>query len=85
MYSVGVDNIRGFVIKHCTDILVPALKRIFNLSLSQQYFPTLWKQEAIVPVLTKATLHLLAITDRHLFFIILSKLSEFVIHDHISH
>jgi hypothetical protein len=48
---VGVDDIPGFMIKGCTDIFVPVLKHIFDLSLSQQHFPILWKQAAIVPVL----------------------------------
>jgi hypothetical protein len=39
--SVGVYDIPGFIIKGCTDIFVPVLKHIFNLSLSHQYFPTL--------------------------------------------
>ncbi|PNF20051.1 hypothetical protein B7P43_G05268 [Cryptotermes secundus] len=33
--SVGVDDIPGFIIKGYTDIFVPILKHIFNLSLSQ--------------------------------------------------
>jgi hypothetical protein len=37
--SVRVDDIPGFIIKGCTDIFVPVLKHIFNLNLSQQYFP----------------------------------------------
>jgi hypothetical protein len=40
---------------------VPILGHIFNLSLSQLYIPTAWKQMAIVPVLKKAPLPLLAI------------------------
>jgi hypothetical protein len=51
--SVEVDDIPGFEIKGCTDIFLPVLKYIFNLSLSQQYFPTLWKLVAIVLVLKK--------------------------------
>lgn len=51
--SVGVD-IPGLIIKDSTDIFVSVLKHIFNLSLSQQYFPTLWKEAAIVPVLKKS-------------------------------
>jgi hypothetical protein len=47
--SLGVDAIPGFIIKGFTDIFVPVLKHMFNLSLSQQYFLTLWKQAAIVP------------------------------------
>jgi hypothetical protein len=51
--STGVDDIPGFIIKGCTDIFVPLLKHIFNLSLAQQYFPTQWTQAAIVPVYKK--------------------------------
>jgi hypothetical protein len=42
--SVGLDDIPGLVIKGCSDAFVPVLKHIFNLSLSQQCFPTPWKQ-----------------------------------------
>jgi hypothetical protein len=43
------------LIKARTDIRVLVLKHIFNLSLSQKYFPTSWKQAAIVPVLKKGS------------------------------
>jgi hypothetical protein len=36
--SVGVDDIPGFIIKGCTNIFVPVLKHIFNISLSRQYY-----------------------------------------------
>jgi hypothetical protein len=42
--SAGLDGIPGFIIKGCTDIFVPLLKYIFNLSLSQQLFPSSWKK-----------------------------------------
>jgi hypothetical protein len=51
--SVGLDNIPGFVIKGCSDILVPVLKHIFNLSVSQQRFLALGKQAAVVPIYKK--------------------------------
>jgi hypothetical protein len=51
--SVGLDGIPSFVVKSCCEIFVPVLRFIFNLSLSQNTFPNLWKQEAIVPVLKK--------------------------------
>jgi hypothetical protein len=35
---IGVNDISGFIIKWCTDIFVPLLRNIFNLSLSQQIF-----------------------------------------------
>jgi hypothetical protein len=33
--SVGVDDTPSFIINGCTDIFVPVLKHIFNLSLSR--------------------------------------------------
>jgi Notch-like protein len=51
--SVGLDDIPGFVIKGCSEIFVPVLKHIFNLSLTQHNFPTVWKQAAVVPVFKK--------------------------------
>jgi hypothetical protein len=44
--SDGLDDIPGLVIKGYSDNFAPVLKHISNLSLSQQYFPTLWKQAA---------------------------------------
>lgn len=51
--SVGIDNIPAFIIKGCSDIFVPVLKFIFNLSLCQRSFPNLWKQTAVIPVFKK--------------------------------
>jgi hypothetical protein len=50
---VRLDEILCFVIKGCCEILVPVLRFIFNLGLSQNTFPNLWKQAAIVPVFKK--------------------------------
>jgi hypothetical protein len=61
--SVGVDDIPGFIIMGVTNIFVLVLTHIFNSSLFQQYFPTLWKQAAIFAVLKTTTVPLLAITD----------------------
>jgi hypothetical protein len=52
--SVGLDDIPSFVIKVCSEIFVPVLKHIFNISLTQHYFPTVWKQAAVVPVFKKS-------------------------------
>jgi hypothetical protein len=49
-WTVGLDGTPSFVIKGCSEIFIPVLKHLFNLRLSQQYFPTEWKQAAIVPV-----------------------------------
>jgi hypothetical protein len=51
--SVGLDDIPSFVIKGCSEIFLPVLKHIFNLSLTQNYFPTVWKQAAVVPIFKK--------------------------------
>jgi hypothetical protein len=51
--SVGLDDIPSFVTKGCSEIFVPVIKHIFNLSLTQHYFPTIWKQAAVVPVFKK--------------------------------
>jgi hypothetical protein len=51
--SVGLDGISSFIIKGCSDIFVPVLKFIFNLSLFQNAFPNLWKQAVIIPVFKK--------------------------------
>jgi hypothetical protein len=50
---MGLDDIPAFVIQGCSEIFIPILIFIFKLSLSQQQFPTLWKQAAIVPVFKK--------------------------------
>jgi hypothetical protein len=83
--SVGLDNIPGFIIKGCAPIFVPIFKHIFNLSLSQQYFPTLWKQAAVVPIPKKGNS---ASVNSYRPISILnnfSKLFEFLVHDHASH
>jgi hypothetical protein len=51
--SVGLDDIPVFVINGCSEIFMPVLKFIFNPSLSQQQFSTLWEQAAFVPVFKK--------------------------------
>jgi hypothetical protein len=47
---VCCHRIPSFVIKGCSEIFFPVLKFIYNLSLSQQKYHTLWKQAAAVPV-----------------------------------
>jgi hypothetical protein len=49
----ALDGISSFAIKGCYKIFVPVLKFIFKFSFSQQTFPALCKQAAIVPVLKK--------------------------------
>jgi hypothetical protein len=72
-------------IKGCSDIFVPVLKHIFNLSLSRQYFPTLWGQAAIVPVFKKGNSASLCNYRPISILNNCSEVFEFVIHDHVSH
>ncbi|PNF19791.1 hypothetical protein B7P43_G14658 [Cryptotermes secundus] len=81
--SVGTDGIPNFVIKGCSEILVPVLRYIFNLSLSQNSFPKLWKQAIIVPVFKKGKTS--SVRNYRPIAILnnFSKVFEFIIHDHI--
>jgi hypothetical protein len=38
--SIELDGIPAFIVKVCIDIFIPLLEYIFNLSLSQQLFPS---------------------------------------------
>jgi hypothetical protein len=82
--SVGLD-IPGFVIKGCSAVFIRILRRIFNLSLTQQHFPTAWKEAPLVPVFKRAN-HAAASNCRPISILNnLSKLLEFIIHDHVLH
>jgi hypothetical protein len=53
--SVGPDGIPSFINKACSEIFVPVLKHIFNISLSNGGFPSLWKEAAVVPIFKKGS------------------------------
>jgi hypothetical protein len=83
--TVGLDDIPGFVIKRCSVIFIPTLRHIFNLSLTQQHFPTVWKEAAIVLVFKSGNR---ASASNYRPISILnnfSKLLELIIHDHVLH
>jgi hypothetical protein len=61
------------------------LKDIFNLSLSQQLFPSSRKQAAIVPIFENGTPSLLANYRPISILNNFSEVFEFVVHDHVSH
>lgn len=48
--SFGADGIPAFVVKGCSDLFVPILHHLFNLSLRTGVFPTIWKEAIVVPV-----------------------------------
>jgi hypothetical protein len=82
---VGIDDILEFIIKGCTDIFVRIHKHIFNLSLFEHYFPTLWKQAVIFTVLKKGESTPVSNFRTISLVSIFSKIFEFVIHDHVEH
>lgn len=45
----GPDNINSQIFINCAKQLAPIFNYIFNLSLSQEKVPDLWKQSTIVP------------------------------------
>jgi hypothetical protein len=65
------------------DIFVPILKHIFNLSLSEHCFPTLWKQAAIITVFKEGKRT--SVSNYRAISLVsnFSKLFELVIHVHI--
>jgi hypothetical protein len=48
--TCGPDGIPPYILKGCSNILVPALEFIFNLSLRTKTFPTRWKEARVIPV-----------------------------------
>jgi hypothetical protein len=81
--SVRLDDIPSFVTKGCSEIFVPVLKHIFNLILTKHYFPTVWKQAAVVPVFKKG--NTASVNNYQPISILNSfyRLFELVIHDHV--
>jgi hypothetical protein len=83
--SVGLDDIPGFIIKGCSAIFIPILKHVFNLSLTQQYFPAAWKKAAVVPVFKRGN-HAAMSNYRPISILNnFSKLFGFITHYHVSH
>jgi hypothetical protein len=83
--SVGPDDICSFIIKGCSEIFVPVLKHMFNLSLSNGVFPSLWKEEAVVRIFKKGSCAVMT-NYRHISLLNnFSKFFEIIIHDQLSY
>ena len=48
--STGVDGITAYMVKVCRYELAPVLIHIFNKSILDHYFPTLWKTAHVTPI-----------------------------------
>jgi hypothetical protein len=83
--SVGLDGIPQFILHGCSVIFILLLRHIFNLRLTQQYFPAGWKEATIVPLFKRGN-HA-AVSNRRPIFILnnFSGLFRFIIHDHVLH
>lgn len=49
-YSPGPDGLPAVVLKECQHFLAQPIKTLFQLSISQGIFPTLWKSSYITPL-----------------------------------
>ena len=83
--AVSIIIIIIIIIKGCTDIFVPLLKYIFNLSLSQQLFPSSWKKAAIVPIYKKGNSTIIANYRPISILNNFSKVFEIIICNHVSY
>jgi hypothetical protein len=72
-------------IKGCSVIFIPILRHIFNLSLTQQYLPTVWKEAAIVPMFERGSYASVNSCSPISIISNFSELLEFITHDHILH
>ena len=50
------DPMQTWILKKCSSILAPYITNIFNISLSSEKFPKVWKDEIILPHLKKVGL-----------------------------
>jgi len=52
-FSPGPDRIPSCILRNCSSYLALPVTLIFNLSLSQCRFPSIWKESFIIPLLKK--------------------------------
>ena len=48
--ACGADNLSGFILRECADVLATPLSVIFNKCLRSGVFPTRWKDATVIPV-----------------------------------
>src|SRR6218665_2636746 len=80
-----LDPIPTTLLKECTDLLVPTITKIINLSLSTSTFPMQFKDSVIKPLLKKPSLDKVLLSNYRPISnpSFLSKLSERVVLSHL--
>ena len=79
----GIDEIPGFVVKDCQNVLIEPLIYLFNLIIETETFPRIWKTARICPIFKSGDKSSI---DNYRPVSILnnfSKLFEFIIYDQI--
>jgi hypothetical protein len=55
LYSPGPDGIPACVLRFCANSLSKPLLKLFSLSLETSFFPSIWKESFIIPLLKKGS------------------------------
>ena len=84
----GIDGLSTKILKHISDILVPHLKHLFNLCITQGIFPSAFKTGCVTPIFKSGSPFIFSNYRPISVLPILSKLLEKIIynqmHDHLS-
>ena len=48
--AAGLDKIDARLLRDAVDVITPSLTALFNLSIQNKTFPTLWKKAKFVPI-----------------------------------
>jgi hypothetical protein len=86
----GADGILFLIIKGRSHIFIPLLTFIFNLSVTTEAFPFLWKHAAAVVVVSvfkesSSTVVYYLWIQQVTQYVFPPKVLEFIIHDHLSY
>ena len=55
--ATGPDGIPAYLLKRCSEVIVPSLTVLFELSLQQGVFPSEWKSANVVPIPKEGDAH----------------------------
>ena len=80
----GPDGVSPAVLKQCAKELTPSLVTLFNLSMEQSKVPISWKLVNVIPVHKKDDRDFVSNYRPVSLLIIVSKVMESCIHNHVS-